>query len=76
MGGDSPKVLANLAGKPMLQHLIDTIDCFPKSRTSVIVGHKAKEVESGIFIFKKNQFYSSKKQLGTAHAVKAGSPLS
>jgi bifunctional UDP-N-acetylglucosamine pyrophosphorylase/glucosamine-1-phosphate N-acetyltransferase len=24
MGGDSPKVLANLAGRPMLQHLIDT----------------------------------------------------
>ena len=26
MGGDSPKVLASLAGKPMIQHLIDTID--------------------------------------------------
>ena len=34
MGGDSPKVLMHLAGKPMLQHLIDTVDTFPKAKTS------------------------------------------
>ena len=33
MGGDSPKVLASLAGKPMIQHLIDTVDSFPSSKT-------------------------------------------
>ena len=38
MGGDSPKVLADLAGRPMVQHLLDTVESFPKSKTSVIVG--------------------------------------
>jgi len=48
MGGDSPKVIVNLAGKPMIQHLIDTVETFPKAKTSVIVGDKAQEVESSI----------------------------
>ena len=74
MGGDSPKVLANLAGKPMLQHLIDTVNDLPKSKTSVIVGYKAKEVEDQITSSKKINFVNQKKQLGTAHAVKQALP--
>ena len=38
MGGNSPKVLASLAGRPMIQHLVDRVDSFPKSKISVIVG--------------------------------------
>ena len=75
MGGDSPKVLVNLAGKPMIQHLIDTVETFPKAKTSVIVGHKAKEVESSIRSQKKINFVIQKKQLGTAHAVKQAVPF-
>ena len=74
MGGDSPKVLASLAGKPMIQHLIDTVDSFPKSKTSIIVGYKSKEVESGVASSKKISFINQKKQLGTAHAVKQAFP--
>ena len=74
MGGDSPKVLANLAGRPMLQHLIDTVEGIPKSKTSVIVGYKSNEVESGIHSSKKINFIKQKKQLGTAHAVKQALP--
>ena len=75
MGGDSPKVLVNLAGKPMIQHLIDTVETFPKAKTSVIVGHKAQEVESSIHSQKKINFVSQKNQLGTAHAVKQAVPF-
>ena len=75
MGGDSPKVLASLAGKPMIQHLIDTVDSFPKSKTSIIVGYKSKEVESGVASSKKISFINQKKQLGTAHAVKQALPV-
>ena len=75
MGGNSPKVLANLAGKPMIQHLIDTVGTFPKAKTSVIVGHKAKEVENNIFSEKKINYVLQKNQLGTAHAVKQAIPL-
>ena len=75
MGGDSPKVLVNLAGKPMIQHLIDTVETFPKAKTSVIVGHKAKEVEGSIYSQKKINFVTQKNQLGTAHAVKQAIPF-
>jgi bifunctional UDP-N-acetylglucosamine pyrophosphorylase/glucosamine-1-phosphate N-acetyltransferase len=75
MGSDSPKVLVNLAGKPMIQHLIDTVETFPKAKTSVIVGHKAKEVEVSIYSQKKINFVTQKNQLGTAHAVKQAIPF-
>ena len=75
MGGNSPKVLANLAGKPMLQHLIDTVETFSKAKISVIVGHKAKEVENSISSEKKINYVIQKNQLGTAHAVKQAVPL-
>jgi len=48
MGGDSPKVLVSLAGKPMIQHLVDRVDSFPKSKISMIVGYKSKEVINGV----------------------------
>ena len=75
MGGNSPKVLANLAGKPMIQHLIDTVETFPKAKTSVIVGHKAKEVENSTSSERKINYVIQKNQLGTAHAVKQAIPL-
>ena len=75
MGGNSPKVLANLAGKPMIQHLIDTVETFPTAKTSVIVGHKAKEVESSIYSEKKINYVIQKNQLGTAHAVSQATPF-
>ena len=70
MGGDSPKVLASLAGKPMIQHLIDTVDSFPNSKTSIVVGYKSNEVERDVVSQKKLSFVKQKNQLGTAHAVK------
>ena len=74
MGGDSPKVLMHLAGKPMLQHLIDTVDTFPKAKTSIIVGYKFKEVIAGVASRKKLNFFKQTKPLGTAHAVKQAFP--
>ena len=63
MGGDSPKVLMHLAGKPMLQHLIDTVDTFPKAKTSIIVGYKFKEVIGGVASRKKLNFFIFKNQI-------------
>ena len=75
MGGDSPKVLADLAGKPMLQHLVNTVEGFANSKASIIVGYKSKEVEQGIVSSKKLNFVNQSKQLGTAHAVKQSFPF-
>ena len=74
MGGDSPKVLANLAGKPLVQHLINTVDSFKSSTTSIVVGYKSHEVEKDIVSQKKIRFVKQKYQLGTAHAVKQALP--
>ena len=74
MGGDSPKVLADLAGRPMIQHLLDTVETFPKAKTSVIVGYKSKEVQESVICSKNISFINQKNQLGTAHAVKQALP--
>ena len=48
MGGDSPKVLARLAGKPMLQNLINTTQNFKHSKRIIVVGYKSDLVKSTI----------------------------
>tara|TARA_Y100001970_G_scaffold232453_1_gene289380 strand:+ start:623 stop:1975 length:1353 start_codon:yes stop_codon:yes gene_type:complete len=70
MGGDSPKVLASLAGQPMLQNLINTTNNFKKSKRIVVVGHKANEVKKQIKTTKNTGWVKQNKQLGTGHAVK------
>ena len=70
MGGDSPKVLANLGGQPMLQNLINTTNNFKQSQRILVVGHKANEVKKQIKTSKKTSWVKQNKQLGTAHAVK------
>ena len=63
MGGDSPKVLASLAGKPMIQHLIDTVDSFRSSKNLIVVGYKSKEVEREVVSQKKLRFGKQKNHL-------------
>ena len=70
MGGDSPKVLANLGGQPMLQNLINTTNDFKQSKRVLVVGYKANEVKKQIKITKQTDWVKQNNQLGTAHAVK------
>ena len=74
MGGDSPKVLANLGGQPMLQNLINTTNDFKQSKRILVVGYKANEVKKQIKTTKKTDCVKQNKQLGTAHAVKQALP--
>ena len=58
MRGDSPKVLANLGGQPMLQNLINTTNNFKQSKRILVVGYKANEVKKqikGLSTFKKTR---------------------
>lgn len=43
-----PKVLHRLAGKPLLQHVLDTTARLGRHPTTVITGHGADEVERAI----------------------------
>jgi len=72
-----PKVLHALAGKPMVQHVIDTAHALQARHTIVITGHGAEQVEqvlSGAQL-KGLQFARQMPQLGTGHAVQQAAPL-
>jgi bifunctional UDP-N-acetylglucosamine pyrophosphorylase/glucosamine-1-phosphate N-acetyltransferase len=62
-----PKVLHQVAGKSMVQHVVDTADRLNPIHNIVIVGYKGelvKEKTEG-----KVEFLTQEKQLGTGHAV-------
>lgn len=68
MKSDLPKVLHPLAGRPLLDHVLDTVAAVGVDHTVVVVGHKADLVQEtcarpGI------EFVLQQPQLGTGHAV-------
>ena len=71
MLGSSPKVLLPIGGKPMAQHILDTISGIEKSRSILVVGDQAKEVKNSLQFKRNTKIVTQRKQLGTAHAVKA-----
>jgi bifunctional UDP-N-acetylglucosamine pyrophosphorylase/glucosamine-1-phosphate N-acetyltransferase len=73
MRSDLPKVLHPLAGKPMLVHAVEQAQKLDPTRTHIIVGHRADQVEAvvqplGAECVTQNQ------QLGTGHAVAQAMP--
>jgi len=76
-----PKVLHLLAGRALVQHVIDTAAVLSARQVTVIVGHGATEVEAatalsmgaaGQFVI---NFVRQAPQLGTGHAVQQALPL-
>ncbi|MBH9536482.1 bifunctional UDP-N-acetylglucosamine diphosphorylase/glucosamine-1-phosphate N-acetyltransferase GlmU [Novosphingopyxis sp. YJ-S2-01] len=68
MKSDTHKVLHPIAGKPMLLHLIDTLEELGVERQVVVVGARKEQVEAavegrGVAIAEQTE------QLGTGHAV-------
>ena len=70
MLGSSPKVLLPVGGKPMAQHILDTVSGIEKSRSILVVGDQAKEVKNSLQFKRNTKIVTQRKQLGTAHAVK------
>ncbi len=70
MGSPLPKVLSNLAGKPLLAHVLETASKLKRCKLHVVVGHEAKEVKQAFSSNKKINWIKQSKQLGTGHAVK------
>lgn len=68
-----PKVLHPLAGRALVQHVIDQANTIEGAKMHVVVGHGAEQVESAL----ENQgaaFYLQAEQLGTGHAVAQAVP--
>lgn len=73
MKSELPKVLHRLAGRPLLEHVLDTVAAVGVGHTVVVVGHMAARVQEecarpGL------DFVVQEPQLGTGHAVQVAAP--
>jgi len=73
MKSDLPKVLHELAGRPLLSHVLDTARAAGVRRTVVVVGHQAERVRQTCAA-PDLEFVLQEPQLGTGHAVLVAEP--
>ncbi|MGJ8526001.1 Bifunctional protein GlmU [Halomonadaceae bacterium LMG 33818] len=73
MKSSLPKVLHPLAGRPMIQHLLDTVKQLSDARIHLIVGHGADQVQKALEGQPINYVFQHE-QLGTGHAVAQALP--
>jgi bifunctional UDP-N-acetylglucosamine pyrophosphorylase/glucosamine-1-phosphate N-acetyltransferase len=74
MKSSLPKVLHRLAGRPLLQHVVDAAETVNDANILVVTGHGGKEVKSSI-CGDHLRYIEQIEQLGTAHAVLQATPL-
>jgi bifunctional UDP-N-acetylglucosamine pyrophosphorylase/glucosamine-1-phosphate N-acetyltransferase len=80
MKSQLPKVLHLLAGRSLLQHVVDTAAELAARQVVIITGHSAHEVEAAVAVFQggssqlDTDFVRQEPQLGTGHAVQQAIP--
>lgn len=74
MKSATPKVLHAIAGKPMLQHVIDTAHAINAIKTVVVYGHGGQLVREKL-ASADVEWAHQQQQLGTGHAVAQALPL-
>ena len=73
-----PKVLHRLAGRTLVQHVVDTAAALSARQVTVITGHGAEEVEQTLAASSRTfelGFVRQEPQLGTDHAVQQTVPV-
>ena len=73
MHSDKPKVLHSLAGRPLLQHVLDTAAQLAPGKTCVVYGHGGETVPQAMAQYEA-AFVLQEPQLGTGHAVQQAIP--
>lgn len=73
MHSDRPKVLHALAGRPLLQHVLDTAALLSPGKTCVVYGHGGEAVPQAMVQYD-THFVLQEPQLGTGHAVQQALP--
>ena len=68
MKSEKHKVLHPIAGKPMLHHLLDTVDSIGVERTVIVVGARREQIEASVE-GRNVAIAVQDDQLGTGHAV-------
>src|SRR5688572_565450 len=69
-----PKVLHQISGRPLLDHVLRTADSVTPSTITVVVGHRADVVRDRLSGRPRVQFALQEPQLGTAHALLQAEP--
>lgn len=70
-----PKVLHRLAGRPLIEHVLRTVDQLPVVSKVLVVGHGADEVRTALSGRPDLEFVVQAPQLGTGHALLQAEPL-
>lgn len=74
MGGDLPKALIPFKGKPLLMHVLITLqETLPRNIPTIVVGHKADDVRNTAG--PTYRYALQTEQRGTGHAVAAALPI-
>jgi bifunctional UDP-N-acetylglucosamine pyrophosphorylase/glucosamine-1-phosphate N-acetyltransferase len=69
MKSSRPKVLHELAGRPLIEHVLRTADGLRTTSTTVVIGHGAEEMRAALAARPSIQLVLQSPQLGTGHAV-------
>jgi bifunctional UDP-N-acetylglucosamine pyrophosphorylase/glucosamine-1-phosphate N-acetyltransferase len=73
MYSDKPKVLHTLAGKPLVQHVLDCASALRPQQVCVVYGHGGEAVPQAMQLYPA-KFVIQEPQLGTGHAVQQAMP--
>lgn len=68
MKSAQPKVIHQMAGRPMLQHVVDTARSLNPEQIIVVIGHEAEQVRDAM-AGQQLSYVEQTEQLGTGHAV-------
>ena len=74
MKSDRAKVLFPIAGRPLLLHVLDSVEAAGFDRVIAVVGHQADRVREALE-GRRVQTVLQEPQLGTGHAVMCAAPL-
>lgn len=82
MNSEIPKVMHRLAGKPMIEHVVDCTSSLRADAVHLVVGHGAQEIKNHFEGYESREglkgadihFVTQDQQLGTGHAVQQAMP--
>jgi len=75
MNSDLAKVLHEMAGKPLLGHVLDTLDELGVARVVAVIGHQRERVEAAFAGRPRLEWAIQAEQRGTGHACMMAEPV-
>ena len=75
MKSDLPKVLHTLAGRSLVERVLDSCSLLDLDRQIVIIGYQGEQVKQALSHRRQVEFVEQTEQLGTGHAVQQVMPV-